>query len=159
MRRELLIDRMPASRPNDGGQRDFAFDWTHRYVALEGGWGSGKTWIGARKLVALHIHNSIGPGGVATFVPSAIIAPSYGNAADFAVPAVTDAIKETGLDSEYRASGTIGGTIAAPAIIVPELGTREKPSAFLIRSADAPEKIAVRTVSTVIRRASTVSAS
>ena len=141
MPRQLLIDRMPAHNPNDGGQRDFARDWRHRYVALEGGWGSGKTWIGARKLLALHLHNAFDATDSATFVASALIAPSYGNAADFAVPALRDAIEATGLSSDYRASGTICGSIAAPALVFPDLGTVDHPSAILIRSADAPEKI------------------
>jgi len=49
--------------PNWGGQADFAFDDVHRYVALGGGWGSGKTWIGARKLIGLHAHIDFDDGG------------------------------------------------------------------------------------------------
>jgi hypothetical protein len=39
------MDPAPAWTPNYGGQADFAFDDAHRYAALAGGWGSGKTWI------------------------------------------------------------------------------------------------------------------
>ena len=51
---ELAFETEPVIQPNPGGQEEFALDWTHFIVGLEGGWYSGKTFIGARKLITLH---------------------------------------------------------------------------------------------------------
>jgi hypothetical protein len=84
----------PAWTPNCGGQADFAFDDHHRYVALAGGWGSGKTWIGACKLIRLHAYNAFDDAGQPTFVPSAVVAHTYQNAMDYDVPAIQDALAD-----------------------------------------------------------------
>jgi len=128
--------------PNYGGQTDFAFDDLHRYVALAGGWGSGKTWIGARKLIRLHAYNAFDDAGNPTFVPSAVVAPTYQNAMDYDVPAIQDALADLGLSYTWRGSGSLcGGRFSGPAIIIPDWGTRDHPSVILFRTADAPERI------------------
>ena len=142
MTRELRILPDPACSPNDGGQGEFCRDWTHRYVALEGGWGAGKTWAGARKLVALHLFNAWDRKGDPTYVPSAVVAPSYPNAMDFDVPAIQAACDDAGISHRWVGQGSIGrGKFAGPGIVLDDLGTRASPSAILVRTAEAPDKI------------------
>ncbi len=124
-------DAMP--EPYAGGQAEFAADWTHRFVALEGGWGSGKTWIGARKLLTLHLFNAFDAAGQATYVPSVAIAPTYANARDFVCPHLSDSLDEAGLDWTWRPS--------TQEFLLNDLGTRRRPSRIMVRSADKPERI------------------
>lgn len=119
--------------PNPGAQEAFASDWTHRFVAAEGGWGSGKTWAGASKLITLHIYNASFPNGRPTYCPSAMIGPTYRNIADIDIPAIEEACERTGIRCLVRAK--------ASAIVFPDLGTRNRPSEIMIRSADKPELI------------------
>ena len=145
-RANTIIDMMPAATANPGGQAEFAADWTHRYVGLEGGWGSGKTWIGARKLLTLHLHNAyrrrgncelctrcgdcLGP----TYCWSAIIAPSYRAAQDYDIPEMEKAFDEAGLEAYW--TGKDNGWI------LPQLsGGDKKESMILVRTAEAPERI------------------
>lgn len=138
----IEIDSTGLCTPNPGGQAAFAADWGHFMVALEGGWMSGKTWIGARKLITLHVHNAFDRRGRATFIPSAVVAPTYANALDFDVPELQNACDETGLKYEWRGPGPIAaGRFYGPAMIFPDLGSKKKPSVILIRTADAPERI------------------
>jgi hypothetical protein len=142
MAREIHIVDEPARVANVGGQGDFCDDWTHRYIALEGGWGSGKTWAGARKLVALHMHNARTRDGDATFVPSAVVAPSYPNAMDFDVPALQEACEDAGLSCRWVGQGSIGrGKYAGPGLVLDDLGMRSNPSVILVRTAESPDKI------------------
>lgn len=138
----LQVDPAPACTANPGGQAAFAVDWSHRYVALEGGWGAGKTWAGARKLLTLHVVNAFDGEGRATFVPSAVVAPTYGSAKDYVVPELENAADECGLRFEYRASGSAaGGQFSAPLLLFPDFSTRRRPSVVLIRTADSPDTI------------------
>ena len=126
-----------------GGQNGFAQDWAHRFVALEGGWGGGKSFGGSRKLVKLHTYNAFDDTGAATFVPSAVIAPTYSNAMDYDVPALEAAFDEIGLSYQWKGnSSTLGQSqYAGPGFVFPDLGTRKNPSAIIIRTADAPNRI------------------
>jgi len=138
----IAIDAQPASRPLGKGQAAVASDWTHRFVAAQGGWMAGKTWVGARKLVSLHIYNAFDDLGEATYVPSVCVAPTYSNAMDFMVPELQDALRESGLAWRWRASGSIAqGRFSAPAFVLPDLGTAKNPSVILIRTAVQPERI------------------
>jgi hypothetical protein len=129
-------------KPNPGGQTAFATDLSSPYCALEGGWGSGKTWIGARKLILLHRLNAFDLKNNATGVPSCVVAPSYQNAMDFDVPALQDAMDQIGLRWVFYGHGSLmNGRFHAPALIIPDWSTRDKPSVILIRTADAPERI------------------
>lgn len=135
MPRELIIDDTGEKgvTPNPGGQAAFAADWTHRMVAAEGGWMSGKTWLGARKLLTLHIHNSFKEDGTPTFVPSVALAPTYQNFMDYCMPNLESACCEAGLSFRYdnKKNG----------LILPDLGTRNRKSLIMIRSAERPKRI------------------
>ena len=95
---------------------------------------SGKTWIGARKLVTLHVMNAFDAEGRATHVPSAVVAPTYRNALDYDLPELISAFEDAGLRPVYKAGDQ--------ALIIPELGTRKNPSLVMIRSAERPDRIA-----------------
>lgn len=142
MSSEIAVDVSGVITPHAGGQEQFANDWKHFILGLEGGWMSGKTFIGARKLLTIHIINACTDDNQPTGVPSVVVAPTFSNAMDFDVPHLMDSCKESGLSAEWRGSGTIGnGKLSGPAIVLPDLGTRDKPSAILIRSADNPKRI------------------
>jgi hypothetical protein len=129
-------------RPIAGGQADFASDITHRYVFLEGGWSSGKTWIGARKLLCLHLLNAFDKKGNPTGCPSAIIAPTYQAAKDYCIPALQEAMDQAHWNYEFREAGSLDrGRFGAPGIIVQTLSRPRKPSVILVRTADVPEHI------------------
>lgn len=147
MDRNLTFEQTFSTTPNPGGQRKFAEDWVHFIVGLEGGWYSGKSFIGARKLTTLHEYNAFDVVGDATYVASLVVAPTYSNAMDFCVPHLQDACDEAGLRHEWRGTGYLSsGKYAAPAIIIPDFGTRDSPSVILIRSADVPRRITGFTV-------------
>jgi len=130
----LTLDfRTPVCRPNPGGQAAFAADWEHRYVALEGGWGSGKTWIGARKLVTLHLFNAVDREGRLTGVSSAAVAPTFPNARDFVVPELIRALDESGVRWEWKA--------VAHEFHLPDLSLPHRASRILVRTAERPETI------------------
>ena len=143
--RRMAYDYGGSVVPNPGGQAQFARDWDHHIVALEGGWDSGKSYIGSRKLVTLHVLNAlrwVGDQCYRTFVPSCAVAPTYGNAMDFCVPNLEDALTEMGLKWQWRGYGPIAqGRYSGPAIEVKRLGTPKRPSIILIRTADRPEGI------------------
>jgi hypothetical protein len=139
---EVLVDMTGTVIPFPGGQEQFANDWEHFVCGLEGGWMSGKTFIGARKLTSLHIFNSSDDKDQPTFVPSVAVGPTYSNAKDFIIPHLMDSCKEANLTAVWRGSGSIGGgKLSGPAILLPDLGMRDNPSAILIRSADIPRRI------------------
>lgn len=142
MVRQVYVDTRGVCTPNPGGQAGFINDWRHKYVALAGGWGAGKTWAGARKLLQLHIWNALRPivfddgqaGYVKTFVPSAIIAPTYRNLWDFDIPMITQACDQVGLKYKLKPTDM--------EVHILKLGTFEHPSVIMLRTADAPERIA-----------------
>ena len=115
-------------------------------MGLEGGWGSGKTWIGARKLVTLHIHNAYGRRGNCelctrcgdclgpTYCWSAIIAPSYRAAQDYDIPEMEKAFAEAELEAFWVTKDN-GWIIPAFS------GGEKKESMILVRTAEAPERI------------------
>lgn len=111
-------------RPNRGGQFDFLADVEHLYVALEGGWGAGKSWAGARKLLVNHLCNASGG-----HVRSAVVAPTYLAAVDFCIPAIIDGAAEIGVGAAWRST--------LKEIQFP--GTRLAP--IMVRTADRPDRI------------------
>lgn len=144
---KLCLSPEPVITPNPGGQEQFANDWEHFIVSAEGGWYSGKTFIGAAKEVTGHLHNAFDENDEPTFIPSLCVAPTYSNAMDFCVPHLQDRITETGLSYHWVGGGSLsGGRYSGPALIIPELGTKRNPSVILIRSADVPKRIAGFTV-------------
>lgn len=129
--------------PNPGGQEGFLNDYANRYCALAGGWFAGKTWAGARKLLDLHVHNALDKKNRPTFVKSAVIAPTYQLANDFDLPELRRAMEEMNLKYQF---------IADPkryCFVLPDLGTQDRPSEILIRTADVPERITGWTVGAI----------
>ena len=114
-------------RANRGGQSRFMRDFSHRYVALEGGWGSGKTWSAARKLLLLHIHNA---DGGRRKVQSVAVAPTYPLAKKIVIPELMDACEESGLGPEWRAADN--------EIVFPKSSLDR----IMIQSAERPDRIA-----------------
>lgn len=133
MRTTRTTTHDPVCTPNPGGQQAFVEDWQHRFAALEGGWGSGKTWAGARKLLTLHMWNAVGDDGRPTHIPSLAVAPTYPNAMDYVVPEIKDALDEAGLDWDWH-------TTALDFRLL-DLGTRRRPSLIMVRSAEQPKRI------------------
>lgn len=139
----LTFEPRPVVTPNKGGQEGFATDWESYIVAAEGGWYSGKTFIGARKLLTLHEYNAFDEDGEPTYVCSFIVAPTYSNAMDFCVPHFEDACDEAGLKYQWHGQGPLwGGRYSGPAIILNDFGTKKNPSVVLVRTADVPKRIA-----------------
>jgi len=126
-----------------GGQSQIAEDWEHRFVAVEGGWSSGKSWCGARKLLTLHRYNAFDDDGKPTYVPSCVVAPTYSNAMDYDVPIMQEAMDEMGLSYRWCGPGaTLGaGKFSGPGFVIEDFGTRKNPSAIIFRTADAPKRI------------------
>lgn len=128
---------------NPGGQFDFWCDWepafndaggrVNRFWFLEGGWASGKTFIGARKLLAGHVWNAFDAEGEPTFVPSAVVGPTYRAMDDFQLPQLKDGLREMGLSYEWREGDK--------ELVLPDLGTRDDPSRLIFRTAEKPETI------------------
>ncbi len=119
--------------PNAGAQEAFANDWQHRFVALEGGWGSGKTWVGARKLVLAHVINALDKRKQPTGIVSAVGAPTYRSARDFDLPELEAALRESNIGYQWIASDH--------ALLLPDFSSSRKRSRILIRTADRPELI------------------
>jgi len=123
----------PPWTPNPGGQADFVHDWSHRVVALQGGWGGGKTWAGARKLLTAHALNAFDAQGQPTAATSAVGAPTYRSARDFDIPELEAALREVGLGFTWRDKDSC--------FLLPDLATHDRPSRILVRTADRPELI------------------
>jgi hypothetical protein len=121
--------------PNQGGQADFMNDYENRYCALKGGWFSGKTWAGARKLCNLHVYNAIDDQGKPTFTKSFCVAQTYPLARTVNIPEIEAALEEMGLSFKFVPDAK------RYCFVIHDLGTKNKPSEILIRSADSPETI------------------
>jgi hypothetical protein len=122
--------------PNLGGQAAFLDDYEHRCVAFVGGWGSGKTWAGARKLVNLHVINGSDGNGKLTGVKGLTIAPTYQLALTVNVPEIGRALTEVGLKFTFSGDGR------QFCFTVPELSTARQPSQILVRSAERADRLA-----------------
>lgn len=130
--------------PNVGGQADFLDDYTHRYIALAGGWYAGKTWVGARKLVNLHLLNAVNPRtGRLTAVASLVVGPTYQALETINRPELEAVLNEVGAAWRFRGDKTKYW------YELPDLGTRAKPSLIYLRTADAPRLITGFTVGSV----------
>jgi len=101
---DMVIRQGDIVQPRDGGQSAFWDDWSHRFVGLEGGLGAGKTFIGSRKLMTLHLWNAFDDDERPTFVHSAVVAPTHENLMDFDIPALLEAAEEFGLPRDWRSS-------------------------------------------------------
>lgn len=126
--------------PNAGGQAEFMSDYSSRFCALAGGWYAGKTWAGARKHAAIHVRNAIDDDGRPSYVRSLVIAQNYSLARQVNIPELQGAFDEMGLVWRF---------VPDPkryCFEFPDLGTRDRPSEMLVRSAEAPETINAFTV-------------
>ena len=130
-----LIEDVALYAPNEGGQQGFMDDYTHRYVALAGGWFAGKTWAGARKLIDLHIFNAFDDEGSPTGIASCVIAQTYQLAETINIPEMRKALDEAGIKFRFVADKTRYW------FELPQLGTSRMPSLIYVRTADAPDKI------------------
>jgi hypothetical protein len=122
--------------PNAGAQAAFLDDYKHPYVAYAAGWGSGKTWAGARKLVGLHLHNAFDERDHPTCVKGLIVAPTYQVACTVMVPELSRALTEANLSHRFLADPT------RFCFVLRDLGTTRQPSEILVRSAERPDSIA-----------------
>ncbi len=116
-----------------GGQDEFWHDWENGFLFAAGGWGSGKTHIGARKLMAAHVWNAFTVEGEATFVPSVAVGQTYGSMADIQLPQLKATCEEFNLSYVWKAGDS--------ELILPDLGTKKNPSKIMFRSADKPASI------------------
>ena len=91
------------------------------------------SFIGARKLLTLHIENAFDDNGDPTYIWSAIVAPTYSNAQDFCIPAIREACEEINLECIYKAG--------LHEFVLPDLGSGKNPSKIIVRTADKPERI------------------
>lgn len=110
-------------RPLPGGQSSFLRDEKTRYVALSGGFGSGKTWGGAAKLSRLHAINNAGRAKV----PSVAVAPTYQLSRDIMVPALMDVLDSMSVGYTWKSSDS--------EFIIPGCGP------IMVRTADKPDRL------------------
>jgi len=116
-------------------QELFLDDYVHRYCAFVAGWGGGKTWAGARKLVNLHLVNAFDDAGRPTAVKGLAIAPTYQIAATVLVPELRQALTEADLSHRFLSDQR------RFCFVLPDLGTNEFPSEILVRSAERPDRL------------------
>jgi len=105
--------------PNPGAQADFLRS-AARFPALIMGQGGGKTWGGAAKLLAHHVHV---PG-----VDSLVIEPTYSLASQVAIPALVEHLRAAEIPFEVRLNPM-------------EISTPATDNRILIYSGTAPERI------------------
>jgi hypothetical protein len=110
-------------------------DFEHRQVAFIAGWGAGKTWAGARKLLNLHVLNAMDEGGQPTAVKGLVVAPTYQIASAVLVPELMQAMQSANLGFRYFSDHR------RSCIVLTDLGSELRPSEILIRSAERPDRI------------------
>ena len=81
---------------NQRAQVDFLADVDAGWSCYSGGWGSGKTWAGARKFLALHLMNEC---------PGLVVAPTYSALWLLCVPEIERVCGEWGLDYQLFPNG------------------------------------------------------
>ena len=113
----------------------FLDDYVHRYCGFVAGWGGGKTWAGARKLVNLHLLNAFDDAGRPTTVKGLAIAPTYQIAATVLVPEIRQALAEADLSHRFL------GDQRRFCFVLPDLGMIDRPSEILVRSAERPDRL------------------
>ena len=125
----------PDSTGKPSAQSQFLDDYVHRYCAFAAGWGAGKTWAGARKLVNLHLINAFDETGRPTGVKGLAIAPTYQIASTVLVPELRQALAEADLSHRFL------GDQRRFCFVLPDLGTHSCPSEILVRSAERPDRL------------------
>jgi hypothetical protein len=127
-------------KPNVGAQQQFMDDYKTFYCAFAGGWYSGKTWAGARKLLDQHVFNALDDKNQPTYVRSIAVAQTFPLARTQNIPEIMQAADEMGLKYKF---------VADPKRFLFEFedfGTKKRPSEILVRSAESPETINAFTV-------------
>lgn len=109
---------------NQAAQHAFLCDMAPGWSLYQGGFGSGKTWAAARKLLVMHTLN----GG-----KSLVVAPTWADLWRFSVPELQLAAAEWGIDAPLHPQGR--GQIRYPHMLVDG-------RAIILLSGDAPERIA-----------------
>lgn len=109
---------------NQVPQADFLRDMRSGWLAYVGGYGSGKSWAGARKLLFLHLWNQC---------PSAVYAPTYGDLWRVCAPELQRACEEAGCPFDMKPAGS--GLRPYPHMMV---GGQP----IILQSADEPGRIA-----------------
>jgi hypothetical protein len=130
-----LLEDPELHAPNSLPQQAFLDDYDHRYVAFVAGWGGGKTWAGARKLVNLHLYNAFSESGHPTRVKGLAIAPTYQLASSVLVPELRLAMEQAKLSHRFYCDQR------RFCFVLPDLGTTERPSEILVRTAERPDRI------------------
>ena len=82
---------------NQAAQADFLRYFAPGWYLYEGGYGAGKSWAGARKLLTLHLVNGC---------PSAVYAPTYGDLWRVCVPEIMRAAEELNLAPKVCPQGS-----------------------------------------------------
>lgn len=126
--------------PNEGGQQGFMDDYQTFICALVGGWFSGKTWAGARKLADQHVWNALDDDGQPTYIRSLAVAQTFPLARTQSIPELQQAFDEMNLSYRFV------GDPKRFCFEFPDLGTKRRPSELLVRSAESPETINAWTV-------------
>lgn len=124
------------NKPNSDQQRLFMQDFSAKYCAYAGGWGSGKSWAGARKFLLLHCANAVTDSGRLTGVAGLICCQNYSTASTVNIPQIRQAAEEMGLTVNFIAD------IRRHHFIVEDFSTDEKTSLIFVRSAETPASIA-----------------
>lgn len=109
-------------RPNQRGQALFLKDLRPGETLYQGGWGSGKTWVGARKFLLLHNINRPAHG--------LVVAPTFGDLTAFSLPELLRTLDSWHWPYEDRSRDALD-----PKILIQGLGD------IIIRSGDAPRRI------------------
>ena len=109
---------------NQPAQVEFLRHFAPGWYLYEGGYGAGKSWAGARKLIAAHLANAC---------PSAVYAPTYGDLWRICVPELCRAIEELGQVPKVCPHGS--ATRPFPHVM---LGAEP----IIVQSADDPARVA-----------------
>lgn len=141
MDRTVAIAKGSGVTFNPGGQEAFWRDTQNRMLFLEGGWGSGKTYVGARKLIDLHVFNAFDSLGRPTFVAGAIVGPTKTGISDYMLPAIHEACGEVGLSYDYRMQLRHNGVVYRDVLVFPDLSTKQGLSVIYVRTAERPDLI------------------
>ena len=92
---------------NQPAQRDFMQDWKSQACAYVGGWGSGKSWAGARKLIHQHLYNAVDSRGRLTGCKSLAIAETHSQGATLIIPSIESAADELGIEHRMLDPGKL----------------------------------------------------
>ena len=116
-----------------GGCEKFLNDWDHRWVGLFGGISSGKTTSGIVKLLVLHCYNAFDSNGQPTYVQSALVEPTLAQLKNPALEMLQEIAEYLGLSYRIEERYT--------SFVLTDLGTKQKQSRILLRSAESPHSL------------------